>query len=112
MGFLHHGNKQPGETYYYSPLGVFIFDITNYANEKLNSYVYDDGEAKKGGSLIYKNWVEEGIIKQWEDSGKIPGNRLTLVFDNCFGQNKNHMVLCMGLLLIDIDIFKEVKIMF
>ena len=34
------------------------------------------------------------------------------MFDYYSGQNKNHMVLCMKLLLIDIDIFKEVKIMF
>jgi hypothetical protein len=52
MGLPHHGNEQPGETYYYSPLSIFVFGITNYANEMLNAYVYDEGEAKKGGNNV------------------------------------------------------------
>ena len=54
----HHGNEQPGETYYYSPLTVNIFGITDMATEILHAYVYDEGEAAKGGnnvtSLLYK----------------------------------------------------------
>ena len=82
----------------------------------LNAHVYDEGEAKKGGnnicSLIYKNLVKEGIIKQWEDSGKIPGKRLSLGCDNCAGQNKNNIVLRMGLWLVGMGIFEEVEILF
>jgi hypothetical protein len=82
----------------------------------LNEYAYGEGKAKKGGnnvcSLLYKNLVEEGIIKQWKDSGKIPGKRLSLGCDNCAGQNKNNMVLHMGLWLINMGIFEEVEIIF
>ena len=34
FGLPHFGNEQPGETYYYSPLGVYVFGIVNYADEK------------------------------------------------------------------------------
>ena len=89
FGLPHFGNEQPGETYYYSPLGVYIFGIVNYADEKMNAYCYHEGQGAKGGnnvcSLIYKNLEKLGIVKEWEESGKKPGRSLTLVFDNCGG---------------------------
>ena len=116
MGLPHFGNEQPGETYYYSPLGVYIFGIVNYADEKMNAYVYHEGEGAKGGnnvcSLVYKNLEEVGIVKEWEESGKKPGKSLTLVFDNCGGQNKNNMMLRLPLWLIDIGLYQEVKVVF
>lgn len=42
----HHGNKQTGETYYYSPLGVNTFGMTSYVTEILNAHVYHEGEGK------------------------------------------------------------------
>ena len=116
FGLPHFGNEQPGETYYYSPLGVYVFGIVNYADEKMNAYVYHEGEGAKGGnnvcSLVWKNLIDLGIIKEWEDSGKKPGRSLTLVFDNCGGQNKNHMVLRLPLWMVEIGLYKKVKIVF
>ena len=116
MGLPHHGNEQPGETYYYSPLSIHVFGVCNYATELLNAYVYDESEGKKGGnnvaSLLYKNLEVEGIIKDWKDSGKKPGKRLTLCFDNCPGQNKNKMVIRFGLWLVDMGIYDTVEIIF
>ena len=54
----------------------------------------------------------EKIIKEWEDSGKMAGKRLTLIFDNCSGQNKNNMVLRLGLWLLDMGIYEEVEVLF
>ena len=97
-------------------MGINIFGMTNYANEKLNTYVHDEGEGKKVGNsvclLIYNNLVEEGIIKEWKVYGKMLGKRLTLVFDNCSGQNNNNMVLRLGLWLLDIGIYEEVEVLF
>ena len=49
--------------------------------------MYDEGGGKKGGnnvaSLLYNNLEVEGVIKEWEDSGKKPGKRLSLCFNNC-----------------------------
>ena len=48
MGSSCHGNDQPGETYYYSLLGINVFGMYEYETEILNDYVYDEGEGKKG----------------------------------------------------------------
>ena len=83
MGLPYFGNEQVGDTYYYSPLTIYIFGMTNYATEILNAYVYHEGEAAKGGnnvtSLVWKNFETEGIIKEWKESGKLPGESLTMV---------------------------------
>ena len=34
------GNEQPGQTYYYSPLGIYIFGMANYATDVLTAYVW------------------------------------------------------------------------
>ena len=61
MGLPWFGNEQPGVIYYYSPLGIYVFGMANYATEHLHAYVYDEGEGAKGGnnvcSLIYVNMV-------------------------------------------------------
>ena len=112
---LIFGSEQPGETYYYSPLNVFIFGICDHATEILSAYVYQEGEGKKGGnnvtSLLYKKIEDEGMIGFAENDG--PGYELCLVFDNCgAGQNKNRMVLRFAQYLIDIKIFQKVEIVF
>ena len=43
---------------------------------------------------------------------KGPGAQLSLVFDNCAGQNKNRMVLRMAQYLIDSSIFRRVEVIF
>ena len=91
MGLPWFGNEQPGVTYYYSPLSIYIFGMANYATEHLHAFVYDEGEGAKGGnnvaSLVHKYLVEEGIMKEWDDSGTIPGESCSFVYDNCAGQN-------------------------
>ena len=112
----HFGNEQPSEIYYYYPIAVYAFGIVNYADEQMNAYVYHEGEGAKGGnnvcSLVYKNLEDLGIVNEWKESGKKPGRGLTLVFDNCGGQNKNHMVLRLPLWLLDIGLYKEVNVIF
>ena len=43
---------------------------------------------------------------------KGPGSQLSLIFDNCAGQNKNRMVLRFAQYLVDIQVFKRVQIIF
>ena len=63
-------------------------------------------------SLVYKHLVEEGVIKEWEESGKIPGKSCTFVFDNCAGQNKNRMMLRLPKWLVDMGIYAMVFVVF
>ena len=108
------GGEQPGDTYYYSPLNVAIFGLVNYATEILYAYSYPEGVAKKGGnnvaSLIYKYLEENNCLSLAEEHG--PGKKLSLIFDNCSGQNKNRMVMRFGQYIVDKGIFKEVEIIF
>ena len=110
----HFGCEQPGETYYYSPLIVNCFGCTDLATDILDAFIYNEGEGRKGGnnvcSLIYKKLKDDGIIDKSKMMG--PAKKLSLVFDNCAGQNKNRMVLRLGQYLIDTEIFKRVEIIF
>ena len=48
MDLPHFGQEQPGETYYYSPLNISCFGITDFATNVLDAFVYHEGEGKKG----------------------------------------------------------------
>jgi hypothetical protein len=91
MGLPQLGEHQPGETYYFSPLTVNCFGLANVGLEKatLTSYIYHEGEGKKGGnnvaSLIFKYLDDNGLINR----GQPPRKELNIVMDNCGGQNKN-----------------------
>ena len=114
MDIPHFIQEQPSETYYYSPLNISCFGCCDFATDKLDAFVYDEGEGKKGGnnvcSLIYKKLVDDGIMDLAKKHG--PGKQLTLTFDNCVGQNKNRMVLRFAQYLVDCCIFKRVEAIF
>ena len=108
----HFGEEQPGETYYYCPLNVAAFGVVDCQNDHLSAYVYHEGEGKKGGnnvsSLLMKYCKEQG----WFDK-QTPGMLLTIVMDNCCGQNKNRMVLrAMALYLVEKKVFNKVEVIF
>ena len=115
--------EQAGCTYYYSPLGVYTLGVVNQAHEVRNkdgsiefkdhmhAHVYHEGIAKKGAnnvaSLIIKTLIQQNIIQE----GCI-GGELTIVFDNCTGQNKNNTVLKLLVYLAEMGYFKKVNFIF
>ena len=114
LGLPFLEKDQPGETYYFSPLTVNCFGVINTAVEKheLTAFLYHEGEGKKGGnvvaSLLYKFLKEKG----WLDQEKGARKQLTLVMDNCSGQNKNRMVLHFAVLLVELDFYIRVEVFF
>ena len=114
LSLPHFGGEQPGDTYYFSPLSISCFGLVNHSTEILTAYVYPEGVGKKGGnnvaSLIFKYLKDNGILNLAETKGT--GKRLSLIFDNCAGQNKNRMVMRFGQYLVDRGIFNEVEIIF
>lgn len=114
MDLPHFGGEQPGESYYFSPLGVYVFGIADHSNDVLSAYVYHEGVGKKGGdnvvSLIHKKLKDDGIFELAAMKGA--GERMIFVFDNCAGQNKNRMVLRYMQYLVDCCVFKEIEIVF
>jgi hypothetical protein len=96
------------------PLTVNCFGAVDCSNEKdhLYAYVYHEGEGKCGGnnvaSLVLETLREKGFL----DANNPPSKKLTFVFKNCSGQNKNGMVLKLVVYLVEMAYFEEVEFMF
>ena len=114
LSLPHQGMTQPGETYYYSPLTVNCFGTADagYEKHQMRAYVYHEGEGKKGGnnvaSLLYKDLNDRG----WIDLNKGPRDELTVIMDNCAGQNKYRMVLRMMALIHELGLYNRINIAF
>ena len=114
-----YNKEQPGCAYYFSPLSAYNFGVVNHAHEyedgiigeHLYAHVYHEGVAKKGAnnvaSLLMKTFRELDILQEDEIGGE-----LTVVFDNCTGQNKNNTVLKLLVYLIEMKFFKKVNFVF
>jgi hypothetical protein len=109
----HFGGAQPGDAHYFSPLTVFLFGLVCLATtpNRMNCYAYAEYEGNKGANnvacllmcdLRSRGWLREGY----------PALCLTLIFDNCGGQNKNNTVLRMAPYLVEKGYFQKVKIIF
>ena len=83
-----------------------IADVTP-TQAHLHAYIYQEETGNKGGnsvaSLVMRHLVDEGVIIP----GRL-GGKLTLIFDNCPGQNKNNHVLRLANYLVELGYFKEV----
>ena len=76
------------------------------------AYSYTEDKGGKGGnnvaSLIIKALRELDWIKEDGRTGK----QLSIILDNCGGQNKNNFVLRLALWLVERSFFKKVEIIF
>lgn len=108
----HLGSSQPGDSYYFSPKNVYIFGIVNVSQKpnKLTAYVYQEEDGNKGGdnvASLLMCYLTNNIIRRNEIGGC-----LTIIADNCAGQNKNNSVLRMALWLVEMKHFNKVQIVF
>jgi hypothetical protein len=130
MEMPYFGAKQPGDTYYISPLTINCFglvDPTGMSSTTVDNdanfiewrhmlhdvYVYAAGVAGCGGnnvaSLLIKNLHDAGLL----DLTKGPGGHLIAAFDNCPGQNKNNYVLkILCAWFIEKGFFSKVSVVF
>jgi hypothetical protein len=76
------------------------------------AYGYMEDKGSKGGnnvaSLIIKALHDLDWIKEDGSTGK----QLSIILDNCGGQNKNNFVLRLALWLVEWSYFKKVEIIF
>jgi hypothetical protein len=113
LGLPHFGAEQPADIYYFSELTVNIFGIADVTQKptKMIAYGYTEDQGGKGGnnvsSLIMKGLADLGWLKQ-----DCPGKRLSIIMDNCGGQNKNKYVLRLALLLAELKYFLTVELIF
>jgi hypothetical protein len=117
MALPFFGSSQPGETYYYTPLNVYLFGVVDASkDDHLYGHLYKEGDGKKGGnsvaSLIMKTLDKIGLLKQDETGNVITGKELNIVFDNCAGQNKNNYVLWLVPYLVELGYFETVNFIF
>jgi hypothetical protein len=107
------GGCQAGDTYYFSPLNVNVFGIIDCGVQggALHAYPYHEGMGRKGGDnvaslfMLYleqKGWLQEGVT----------GKELTIIVDNCPGQNKDNHVIRLTLYLVEAKYFKKVTSLF
>ena len=75
------------------------------------THIYTEGIGKKGSnnvaSLIVKTLEHLGLLRDND-----PGGELTIVFDNCQGQNKNNTVLKLVPYLVELGYFKRINFVF
>ena len=46
----HFGEEKPGYSFYFYPVFLYCLGIVNCGTGKFKSYVYTEGEGKKGGN--------------------------------------------------------------
>ena len=107
------GESQPGDTYYFSALKINVFGIVDCSifGGKLSVHVYHEGVGKKGGNNVCSMLVNEfkrlDILKENQTA-----KELTIIMDNCAGQNKNRMVLRLATYLVEAEYFEKVSFVF
>ena len=112
-------SEQPGPVYYYSPLGIYDLGMVNHAHTypdgtvaaHMYTHVYHEGVGRKASnnvaSLIMKTLKLLNLLRDDEMGGE-----LTIVFDNCQGQNKNNTVLKLMAYLTEMGYFARVNFVF
>jgi hypothetical protein len=87
-----------------------LVDISTSPN-KINYYTYSEEKGKKGennaASLLMRDLKSRGWLRNNE-----PSNFLTVIFDNCGGQNKDNVVLRLAPYLVEKGFLKEVTIVY
>jgi hypothetical protein len=113
MPLPHYGGEQPGEIFYFSALTINLFGIVDLSRtpNKLNCYAYREFTEKKGSNNVASLLMQDLHDKFWLRKGS-PGKSLTIVIDNCGGQNKNNVVLRLALYLVEMGYFLKVEFAF
>jgi len=116
MDVPSYKGQQPGETYYYSPLNVYVFgcaeEFSDPGKSSLTAFAYPEYNGKKGGDNVASMVIRMLSLKGLLDVSKGTAKALNVVMDNCAGQNKNRMVLRLGALLVEMNYFATVQFVF
>ena len=113
LSIPHFGMEQPGDTYYYSPLFVYCFGVVDACAtpDVLHSYGYSEDIGGKGGNNVASLLMLALENLGWLIPG-VAGKQLSIVMDNCTGQNKNKHVLRIALWLVELHYFEKVEFIF
>lgn len=125
LALPHFGQTQPGDTYYLTPLSLYVFgvvDVSHVGNgaeeeqDHLYAHIYKEGTGEKGGnnvcSLLVKTLKHLKLMEFDKNNKAIKGKELNIIMDNCGGQNKNNHVILLAPYLVEIGFFETVNIIF
>ena len=112
--------EQPGDTYYMTPLNVFVFGVVDNSTEKkskMNTYLWSEADGRRGAnniaSCLLKDFEKRGFFDRGEDGEELaPFESLTICADNCGGQNKNHTVIRLLNWMVEAGYVKEARLLF
>ena len=79
--------------------------------EELYAYGYSEDVGAKGGNNVALLPMKALDDFHWLEPDRC-GKRLSIIMDNCAGQNKNGHVLRLALLLVELQLFKMVDFIF
>jgi len=103
---------QVGNVYYFSPLTVYFFGfVDNVApKEEMKAYIWHEGEGNRDAnnicSCLLKDFTARGYFPQKNYSS------LTIIADNCGGQNKNKHVVCFLMWMVEMGYFAKITLLF
>lgn len=95
------------DIYYFRQLSTNTFGIYNFANDKVHTYVYHEGIARKSPDEVCSlllHYFENFLDKEYDE--------LNLFCDNCGGQNKNHAMIRFMMALVEKKMFKKINLYF
>lgn len=114
IGLPNFSGNQPGDVYYFSPLRVYLFGVVDNATHddisRINSYIWCEGDADRGGnnicSCLLKDFRSRGYFNQKQKG------TLTIIADNCSGQNKNRHVIRFLMWMVEMEVFPKITLFF
>jgi hypothetical protein len=92
---------------------VYIFGVVDVScsPDRLYAYGYREDDGGKGGNNVASLLMQALHDLGWLVRGT-PGKRLSIIMDNCSGQNKNKHVLRLALWLVELSYFQQVEFIF
>lgn len=95
------------DVYYFRQLSVNNFGIHNMRDDTMTSYVYHEGIARKSPDDVISflvHYLQTFVPSSVEE--------IHLFCDNCGGQNKNHALIRTIMALVELKVFKKIKVFF
>ena len=116
LGLPNMEAEQVGDTYYFTPLTVFVFGVNDDSrpdgtSDQMNAYIWTEGDGKRGANNIASCLLKDYRARGFLSDGKNEGS-LNIIADNCGGQNKNEDVIRFHMWLVEASWFSEINIIF
>eukprot|EP00957_Ditylum_brightwellii_P201439 15325650-Ditylum_brightwellii.AAC.1 len=109
--------EQPGDIYCMSPLMVYLFGVVDNGRENgynlMNAYLWREQDGGRGANNICSCLLNDFRNRGWMERLNCPHyGDLTIITDNCSGQNTNWHVVRLLMWLVEIGLFKRITLSF